>query len=39
VLTSREGFEKIQKAGRFQGTLEIPPSQIIIYVPVQPAPR
>ena len=39
VIASREGFEKIQKAGRFQGTLEIPPSQIIIYVPVQPAPR
>ncbi len=39
VLTTREGFEKIQKAGRFQGTLELPPSQVIIYVPVKPAPR
>jgi hypothetical protein len=38
VLTSREGFEKIVKAGRFHGTLE-PPAQGIIYVPVQPAPR
>jgi hypothetical protein len=38
VLTSREGFEKIVKAGRFQGTLE-PPAQGIIYVPVQPSPR
>jgi len=38
VLTSREGFEKIVKAGRFQGTLERP-AQGIIYVPVQPAPR
>ena len=39
VLTTREGFEKIQKAGRFQGTLELPPSQVIIYVPVKPAQR
>jgi 4-amino-4-deoxy-L-arabinose transferase-like glycosyltransferase len=38
VLTSREGLEKIQKAGRFQGTLE-PPQQGILYVPVAPAPR
>lgn len=38
VLTSREGFEKIVKAGRFQGTLG-PPAQGIICVPVQPAPR
>ena len=38
VLTSREGFEKIVKAGRFQGTLE-PPQQGILYVPIQPAPR
>jgi 4-amino-4-deoxy-L-arabinose transferase-like glycosyltransferase len=38
VLTSREGLQKIQKAGRFQGTLE-QPEQGIIYVPVQPAPR
>jgi 4-amino-4-deoxy-L-arabinose transferase-like glycosyltransferase len=38
VLTSREGLQKIQKAGRFQGTLE-QPAQGIIYVPVQPAPR
>ena len=38
VLTSREGLEKIIKAGRFQGTLE-QPAQGIIYVPVQPAPR
>jgi len=38
VLTSREGFEKIQKAGRFQGTLE-PPQQGILYVPIAPAPR
>jgi 4-amino-4-deoxy-L-arabinose transferase-like glycosyltransferase len=38
VLTSREGFEKIVKAGRFQGTLESP-QQAILYVPIQPAPR
>jgi 4-amino-4-deoxy-L-arabinose transferase-like glycosyltransferase len=38
VLTSREGFEKIVKARRFQGTLE-PPQQGILYVPIQPAPR
>jgi hypothetical protein len=38
VLTSREGLEKIEKSGRFQGTLELP-AQGIIYVPVQPAPR
>lgn len=38
VLTSREGLQKIQKAGRFQGTLE-QPQQGIIYVPIQPAPR
>jgi 4-amino-4-deoxy-L-arabinose transferase-like glycosyltransferase len=38
VLTSREGFEKIQKVGRFQGTLEAP-QQGILYVPVAPAPR
>jgi 4-amino-4-deoxy-L-arabinose transferase-like glycosyltransferase len=38
VLTSREGLEKIQKAGRFQGTLEAP-QQGILYVPVAPAPR
>jgi 4-amino-4-deoxy-L-arabinose transferase-like glycosyltransferase len=38
VLTSREGFEKIVKAGRFQGTLE-PPQLGVLYVPIQPAPR
>jgi 4-amino-4-deoxy-L-arabinose transferase-like glycosyltransferase len=38
VLTSREGLEKIVKAGRFQGTLE-PLAQGIIYVPIAPAPR
>jgi 4-amino-4-deoxy-L-arabinose transferase-like glycosyltransferase len=38
VLTTREGFEKIQKAGRFQGTPE-PPQQGILYVPIAPAPR
>jgi 4-amino-4-deoxy-L-arabinose transferase-like glycosyltransferase len=38
VLTLREGLEKIQKAGRFQGTLE-PPQQGILYVPIAPAPR
>jgi 4-amino-4-deoxy-L-arabinose transferase-like glycosyltransferase len=38
VLTSPEGFEKIQKAGRFQGTLE-PTQQGLFYVPIQPAPR
>ncbi len=38
VLTSREGFEKIQKAGRFHGTEE-PPRQGILYVPIAAAPR
>ena len=38
VLTSREGFEKIQKAGRFHGAEE-PPQEGILYVPVAPAPR
>ena len=38
VLTSREGFEKIVKAGRFRGTEE-PPQQGILYVPVQAAAR
>jgi hypothetical protein len=38
VLTSREGFEKIVKAGRFHG-VEEPPQQGIIYVPIAPAPR
>jgi len=38
VLTSREGLEKIQKAGRFRG-VEEPPQQGILYVPVEAAPR
>jgi 4-amino-4-deoxy-L-arabinose transferase-like glycosyltransferase len=38
VLTSREGFEKIVKAGRFQGTPETP-QHGILYVPVAPASR
>jgi 4-amino-4-deoxy-L-arabinose transferase-like glycosyltransferase len=38
VLTSREGFEKIQKAGRFRGVEELP-HQGILYVPVEAAPR
>jgi hypothetical protein len=38
VLTSRQGFEKIVKAGRFQGTLESP-QQGILCVPIEPAPR
>ncbi len=38
VLTTREGLQKISKAGRFQGTLE-PPQPGILYVPVAPAPR
>jgi 4-amino-4-deoxy-L-arabinose transferase-like glycosyltransferase len=38
VLTTREGFVKIQEAGRFQGTLE-PPQRGILYVPIAPAPR
>jgi len=38
VLTSREGFEKIQKAGRFHGTEE-PPYQGVLYVPIAAAPR
>jgi 4-amino-4-deoxy-L-arabinose transferase-like glycosyltransferase len=38
VLTTREGFEKIQQAGRFQGTPE-PPQHGILYIPVAPAPR
>jgi 4-amino-4-deoxy-L-arabinose transferase-like glycosyltransferase len=38
VLTSREGFEKIVKAGRFRGAEE-PPQQGILYVPVEAAPR
>jgi 4-amino-4-deoxy-L-arabinose transferase-like glycosyltransferase len=38
VLTSREGFEKIVKAGRFRSTEE-PPQEGILYVPVAPAPR
>ena len=38
VLTSREGLEKIVKAGRFRG-VEEPPAQGINYVPVAPAPR
>ena len=38
VLTSREGLEKIVQAGRFR-SVEEPPAQGIIYVPVAPAPR
>jgi 4-amino-4-deoxy-L-arabinose transferase-like glycosyltransferase len=38
VLTSREGFEKIQKAGRFHGAEE-PPHQGVVYVPIAAAPR
>lgn len=38
VLTSHEGMEKIIKAGRFR-SIEEPPAQGIIYVPVAPAPR
>jgi 4-amino-4-deoxy-L-arabinose transferase-like glycosyltransferase len=38
VLTSHEGLEKITKAGRFR-SVEEPPAQGIIYVPVAPAPR
>jgi 4-amino-4-deoxy-L-arabinose transferase-like glycosyltransferase len=38
VLTSHEGLEKIVKAGRFR-SVEEPPAQGIIYVPVAPAPR
>jgi 4-amino-4-deoxy-L-arabinose transferase-like glycosyltransferase len=38
VLTSREGFEKIQKAGRFGGTEE-KLQEGIFEVPVQAAPR
>jgi 4-amino-4-deoxy-L-arabinose transferase-like glycosyltransferase len=38
VLTSREGLEKIIKAGRFRSAEE-PPQRGIIYVPVAPAPR
>jgi 4-amino-4-deoxy-L-arabinose transferase-like glycosyltransferase len=38
VLTSREGFEKIVKTGRFHG-VEEPPQQGIFYVPIAPAPR
>jgi 4-amino-4-deoxy-L-arabinose transferase-like glycosyltransferase len=38
VLTSREGLEKIVKAGRFR-SVEEPPAQGIIYVPIAPAPR
>jgi hypothetical protein len=38
VLTSREGFEKIVKAGRFRGAEE-PPQKGILYVPVQAGPR
>jgi 4-amino-4-deoxy-L-arabinose transferase-like glycosyltransferase len=38
VLTSREGLEKIVKAGRFRSAEE-PPARGIIYVPVAPAPR
>jgi 4-amino-4-deoxy-L-arabinose transferase-like glycosyltransferase len=38
VLTSHEGLEKIVKAGRFH-SIEEPPAQGIIYVPVAPAPR
>jgi len=38
VLTSREGFEKIRKAGRFRGVEELP-HQGILYVPVEAAPR
>jgi len=38
VLTTREGLQKIQRAGRFRGAEE-PPQQGIIYVPIAPAPR
>jgi 4-amino-4-deoxy-L-arabinose transferase-like glycosyltransferase len=38
VLTTREGLQKIQEAGRSQG-LEEPPQQGIFYVPIAPAPR
>ncbi|MGB8800782.1 MAG: phospholipid carrier-dependent glycosyltransferase [Candidatus Acidiferrales bacterium] len=38
VLTSHEGMEKIIKAGRFR-SIEEPPAQGIIYVPIAPAPR
>jgi 4-amino-4-deoxy-L-arabinose transferase-like glycosyltransferase len=38
VLTSREGFKKIVKAGRFRGAEE-PPQKGILYVPVQAGPR
>jgi len=38
VLSSHEGFEKIQKAGRFRGVEELP-QQGILYVPVEAAPR
>jgi 4-amino-4-deoxy-L-arabinose transferase-like glycosyltransferase len=38
VLTSREGFEKIVKTGRFHG-VEEPPQQGILYIPIATAPR
>jgi 4-amino-4-deoxy-L-arabinose transferase-like glycosyltransferase len=38
VLTDREGFQKIVKAGRFHGELE-QPNQGIFFVPIEPAPR
>jgi 4-amino-4-deoxy-L-arabinose transferase-like glycosyltransferase len=38
VLTSQEGLEKIVKAGRSR-SIEEPPAQGIVYVPVAPAPR
>jgi 4-amino-4-deoxy-L-arabinose transferase-like glycosyltransferase len=38
VLTSREGLQKIQKAGRFRG-VELPPQQGILCVPIASAPR
>ncbi|MGA9182164.1 MAG: hypothetical protein WB117_14480, partial [Candidatus Acidiferrales bacterium] len=38
VLTDRAGFEKVEKAGRFQGELEQPRTGIF-FVPIEPAPR
>jgi 4-amino-4-deoxy-L-arabinose transferase-like glycosyltransferase len=39
VLTTREGFEKIMRAGRFRGALEEQTQGGLLYVPVEPAPR
>ncbi len=38
VLTNREGFEKIEKAGRFHGELE-QSNRGIFFVPIESAPR